>query len=282
MRRRYWNKTKVLSERLEGKERGTIGFRFIALMTNVFNNEVTSGEPVATLAVFQNDVAIKGDAVCEAIVVNIVRHNDAVEVDAVPAVALSAVDRGLIEGVGHVREAVECREPHVAPCIAIGGNLLFHSFIAHLGKDNHSGVTRVGLSCTYDGRDTIAARTQVLKRILDEDATAVVLSVHMEIACLLVGSIVFTTGRKHILMLIFHRLVGELPVVAIQVVLIVVAEAVNLLSLVAKCFDGELGILDLLLEIVWHILSDIVSWHCPYCLVSNGRRCSWGSGGRAL
>ena len=62
----------------------------------------------------------------------------------------------------------------------------------------------------------------------------------------------------------------------------VVAEAVNLLSLVAKCFDGELGILDLLLEIVGHILSDIVSWHCPYCLVSNGRRCSWGSGGRAL
>ena len=80
----------------------------------------------------------------------------------------------------------------------------------------------------------------------------------MEITRLLVSGIVFTATSEHILVLVCYRLMGQLPVVAVQVVLIIVAKAVNLSSFVTQFLNHELGTLDLFLQVIRHLFGNVV------------------------
>ena len=67
------------------------------LITNSFYNEITGREPVATLTIFLDNIAIKGDAIGQLAISDTIRHSDVVEIDAIPTVALSTMGRGLVD-----------------------------------------------------------------------------------------------------------------------------------------------------------------------------------------
>ena len=198
-------------------------------VTDSFYDEVAGGEPSAVIL----GIGAGGDAVGQ---LAIVVDGDVVEPDAVPTVAQSAVGRGLVDVkrvdslfiAGTLFGAAEGRELDIAAHIAHSGNLFGREVpaVGVVRLDEDVGEGAVGLSCAHHGRDAVAAWAQVAQRGLCLEALTG-LALHFEIACLRVAAVVFANGSERGLCVV-HRLVAEFPEVAVQVVLVALAQAVCL------------------------------------------------------